>query len=193
METDASNSAFDDAWLKINKNRAYWNDTMLNEDYYFIESLWGAYATELSAALSSTAASDYAAFDKAAWITANQLSVDIDETAWPTNIYVLTRVMSEADWHYWFGQANVKLSDILKAFSYFPSFCGEVYDDSTQNVFDVCRQELALFLTYVKYGPANIEWEAASCYDLSVNEDGACYGVSDFAQITSLAPSLGST
>lgn len=95
--------------------------------------------------------------------------------------------MSEGDWHYYFGKANVKLSDILKAFSYFPSFCGEVYDSETQDIVDVCRQELALFLTYIKYDGQQIDW-SEECSDISDNVDGGCYGGDDFAQVIGLFP-----
>lgn len=111
--------------------------------------------------------------------------------AWPLNIQVITRILSEGDFHYWFGAANISLNDILKGFSYFPSFCGEVYDVENDNIEDTCRRELALWLTFVRFDPdLFIGWEDDDCYDLSENADGECYGDLDMAQIPAIVPTV---
>lgn len=179
----------------INAN-AYWPDELRYEDYYFIETPWTAYVSTLQTTYDNMSSKEirYNAYDQEAWAADMTWGALYTESEWPLNIQVITSIMSEADWHYWFGQANVKLSDILKAFSYFPSFCGEVYDADTQDISEVCRQELALFLTYIKYDESQIEWEEeGACYDLSANANEECYGVSDFAQITGLGPTIGDT
>jgi len=127
----AAASEFTEAWHLINAN-GYWPASMRYEDYYFIEDPWTTYAGTLDTLVSGkTATDDYAAVDQAAWASSHTWGSLYTESEWPLNIQVITSIMSEADWHYWFGKANVKLSDILKAFSYFPSFCGEVYDADT--------------------------------------------------------------
>jgi hypothetical protein len=69
IKTKAIAGDFTTAWHLINANH-YWPEAMMYQDYYFIADPWTTYANELASTYaSSTAATDYAAFDQAAWAT----------------------------------------------------------------------------------------------------------------------------
>jgi len=180
--TAVGDDDYDLAWALIEAHAYLWTEAMLDQDYYFL-GLWAEYQTDVitpavAAAASYSAA--YGAYDVDAWIADAQWSALLSEDDWPLNIQVITSIVTEGHFHYYFGQANVGLSTILRAFSYFPSFCGEVYGDA--DLGETCRQELALFLTYVRFDGTQALWgSAAAGFDVSENAEGEAYEVSDRA------------
>ena len=76
---------------------------------------------------------------------------------------------SEDDFYVILENSMFSPDDALSTFYHFPAFCGELPADSTESIFDVCKREIVLFLTYT----LRAEKTEGVCDDLS--DYTACY------------------
>jgi len=92
------------------------------------------------------------------------------------NVQVITQLFEEDDFYFMMINSEYSPDQVLSAIWRFPAFCGEVPAESEESIFEICKREMTLWITYILRSE-KIEDE---CNDLT---DEECYDDSEFIQL----------